>query len=165
MDDYVNVTRCIPRRLCIENVRCSPADDSTRVVDRSCVVVATAVCETPARTNWNANLEAATSWLSELPAVSVQVDFRCIFFEFFHFFPLWSVTSFFKRKKILATIYNSRIFSHYFIRHTFRILIMAPCFSIINLTSKLNIVLFKMNSGRNVMSYNYFLFIVDFIIT
>ena len=50
-NDYVNVTRRIVRRLCIENVRCSPTDDSARVVDRGCVVVATAVSGTPARTN------------------------------------------------------------------------------------------------------------------
>lgn len=41
---------------------------------------------------------------------------------------------------------------------------MAPCIPIINLTLKLNIVLFKINSRRNIMSYNYFLFFVDFII-
>lgn len=39
---------------------------------------------------------------------------------------------------------------------------MASC--IINLILKLNIVLFKINSRRNVMNYNYFLFLVDFII-
>lgn len=50
-NDYVNVTRRIVRRLCMENVRCSPTDDSARVVDRGCVVVATAVSGTPARTN------------------------------------------------------------------------------------------------------------------
>ena len=62
----------IPRRLCIENVRCSPADDSTRVVDRCC-----AVCGTAARTNWNANLEATTfeDYRRFSPA-SDQNDFR-----------------------------------------------------------------------------------------
>lgn len=58
--------------------------------------------------------------------------------------------------------YSSRYFFLTISQDIFRILIMASC--IINLILKLNIVLFKINSRRNVMNYNYFLFLVDFII-
>lgn len=121
MDDYVNVTRCIPRRLCIENVRCSPADDSTRVVDRSCVVVATAavkhlrgqiemlIWKQPPR-----GCQSFPLFRSRSIFVASPLNFSIFFFLYSH---SWATTSFFKCKKIPATIQQPVFFSHYFARY------------------------------------------------